>query len=73
MMKVMGDPKTSGCDAVNSGLTTYPHVAHTSLITSLSFPSMNPQVELIVILLPKFSDVLPPIIFAIDSSDYLLK
>jgi hypothetical protein len=61
-MKVMGDLTTSGCDTVNSGLSTCPHVAHTDLITSLSVPSMNPPVELHVILALKFSDILPPLL-----------
>jgi len=58
----MGDLTTSGCDAVNSGLSTCPHVAHTNLITSLSVLSMNSPVELSVILVLKFSDILPPLL-----------
>jgi len=58
----MGDLTTSGCDTVNSGLSTCPHVANTNLIASLSVPSINPPVELHVILVLKFSDILPPLL-----------
>jgi hypothetical protein len=58
----MGDLTTSGCDTVNSGLSTCPHVARTNQITSLSVLSMNPPVELPVILVLKFSDILPPLL-----------
>jgi len=57
----MGDLTTSVCDTVNSGLSTYPHVAAINLITSLSVLSVNPPIELLVISLLKFSDILPPL------------
>jgi hypothetical protein len=48
-------------------------VGHTSLITSLSVPSVNPAVGLFVILVLKVLDILHPVTVAIALFEYLLK
>jgi hypothetical protein len=73
-MKVMRGLTTAGCDFVNFRLSGRSHVGHTNLITSPSVPSMNPPVGLLVIFGAEvFIDILPPVIVAIVSFDYLLK